>query len=237
MLEVVLVLVLPSSVLVASALVVVVLVTSALVAVAALVTLPVLPVVTVSEVAVVLEVPGPHPTTATKAITLLLRSLACIRTENRTEFVDELRTTDAHEPSRAAGTGHGDDHVDDILASAALPGDGQVRVRGVDGDHLVLELQDGSRRFLSPTGDLVDAPGPAGAGIVVSLERPGREVEQLGSVFKVRKLGCGGLILAQELETAKQPDMPESAIDTGCIDFILSPEDIAREIVRIAAAE
>lgn len=103
MLEVVLVLVLPSSVLVASALVVVVLVASALVAVAALVTLPVLPVVTVSEVAVVLEVPGPHPTAATKAITLLLRSLGCIRTENRTEFVDErdeLRTTDAHEPSR-----------------------------------------------------------------------------------------------------------------------------------------
>jgi two-component system, chemotaxis family, protein-glutamate methylesterase/glutaminase len=28
--------------------------------------------------------------------------------------------------------------------------------------------------------------------------------------------------------------MPESAIATGCIDFILSPEDIARQIVRIA---
>jgi chemotaxis response regulator CheB len=28
--------------------------------------------------------------------------------------------------------------------------------------------------------------------------------------------------------------MPESAIATGCIDFILSPEDIAQEIVQIA---
>jgi two-component system chemotaxis response regulator CheB len=27
--------------------------------------------------------------------------------------------------------------------------------------------------------------------------------------------------------------MPESAIATGCIDFVLSPEDIAREIERI----
>jgi two-component system chemotaxis response regulator CheB len=43
----------------------------------------------------------------------------------------------------------------------------------------------------------------------------------------------GGITIAQQLETAKQPDMPESAIATGCIDFILSPEDIARAIVRI----
>jgi chemotaxis response regulator CheB len=45
----------------------------------------------------------------------------------------------------------------------------------------------------------------------------------------------GGITIAQKLETATQPDMPESAIASGCIDFILSPEDIAREIVRIAA--
>jgi two-component system chemotaxis response regulator CheB len=45
---------------------------------------------------------------------------------------------------------------------------------------------------------------------------------------------AGGITIAQKLETAGQPDMPESAIASGCIDFILSPEDIAREIVRIA---
>jgi two-component system, chemotaxis family, protein-glutamate methylesterase/glutaminase len=44
---------------------------------------------------------------------------------------------------------------------------------------------------------------------------------------------AGGITIAQKLETAAQPDMPESAIATGCIDFVLSPEDIAREIVRI----
>jgi two-component system, chemotaxis family, protein-glutamate methylesterase/glutaminase len=47
----------------------------------------------------------------------------------------------------------------------------------------------------------------------------------------------GGITLAQKLSTAIQPDMPESAIDTGCIDFVLSPEDIAKEIVRIAHSE
>jgi chemotaxis response regulator CheB len=47
----------------------------------------------------------------------------------------------------------------------------------------------------------------------------------------------GGTTIAQKPDTAGQPDMPESAIESGCIDFILSPEDIAKEIVRIAHAE
>ena len=46
----------------------------------------------------------------------------------------------------------------------------------------------------------------------------------------------GGITFAQKLETAAQPDMPESAVESGCIDFVLSPEDIAQEIVRIAHA-
>ncbi len=44
----------------------------------------------------------------------------------------------------------------------------------------------------------------------------------------------GGITIAQKPETAIQPDMPESAIASGCIDFILSPEEIAREIIRIS---
>ena len=47
----------------------------------------------------------------------------------------------------------------------------------------------------------------------------------------------GGITIAQKLSTASQPDMPESAIASGCIDFVLSPEDIARKIVQVARAE
>lgn len=43
----------------------------------------------------------------------------------------------------------------------------------------------------------------------------------------------GGITIAQALSTARQPDMPESAIASGCIDFVLPPEAIAEEIVRI----
>jgi two-component system chemotaxis response regulator CheB len=47
----------------------------------------------------------------------------------------------------------------------------------------------------------------------------------------------GGITIAQKLTTAIQPDMPGSAIASGCVDFVLAPEEIADEIVRIARSE
>jgi len=44
----------------------------------------------------------------------------------------------------------------------------------------------------------------------------------------------GGITIAQKPETASQPDMPESAIASKCIDFVLSPEEIAKKIISIA---
>jgi len=44
----------------------------------------------------------------------------------------------------------------------------------------------------------------------------------------------GGITIAQKPDTAAQPDMPESAIASGFIDYVLSPEDIAKEIIKIA---
>ncbi len=47
----------------------------------------------------------------------------------------------------------------------------------------------------------------------------------------------GGTTIAQKPSTASEPDMPESAMASGCIDRVLSPEDIAQEIIQIARAE
>lgn len=47
----------------------------------------------------------------------------------------------------------------------------------------------------------------------------------------------GGTTIAQKPDTAGQPDMPESAIESGCIDFVLSPEKIAQKILQIANTE
>jgi chemotaxis response regulator CheB len=43
----------------------------------------------------------------------------------------------------------------------------------------------------------------------------------------------GGITIAQKLDTAGQPDMPASAIASGCVDFVLSPENIAQKLARI----
>jgi two-component system, chemotaxis family, protein-glutamate methylesterase/glutaminase len=44
----------------------------------------------------------------------------------------------------------------------------------------------------------------------------------------------GGITIAQQPDTTGFPDMPESAIASGCVDFVLSPEAIALKIVSIA---
>jgi chemotaxis response regulator CheB len=44
---------------------------------------------------------------------------------------------------------------------------------------------------------------------------------------------AGGLVFAQKFQTAKQPDMPQSAVKTGCVDRLLSPTEIAAQLGRI----
>ncbi len=43
----------------------------------------------------------------------------------------------------------------------------------------------------------------------------------------------GGITFAQD-ESAKYDSMPRSAVAAGCVDFVLSPENIAKELARIA---
>jgi two-component system CheB/CheR fusion protein len=45
---------------------------------------------------------------------------------------------------------------------------------------------------------------------------------------------AGGITFAQDEESAKYGDMPRSAVNAGCIDFILSPKNIARELGGIS---
>lgn len=45
---------------------------------------------------------------------------------------------------------------------------------------------------------------------------------------------AGGITIAQLPETARQPQMPQSAIKSGSVDYILSAEDIGRQLPVIA---
>jgi two-component system, chemotaxis family, protein-glutamate methylesterase/glutaminase len=72
-------------------------------------------------------------------------------------------------------------------------------------------------------------------GKIIAVIVSGYDGDGAAALCGIREVG--GTTIAQKLETAGQPDMPESAIASGCIDFVLSPEEIAQEIVRIAHAE
>ena len=45
---------------------------------------------------------------------------------------------------------------------------------------------------------------------------------------------AGGITFAQEEKSSRYHFMPRSAIATGCVDFVLPPEGIARELAELA---
>ena len=63
----------------------------------------------------------------------------------------------------------------------------------------------------------------------------GYDGDGVGALCEIKEVG--GITIAPELDTAKQPDMPESAIESGCVDFVLSPEQIARKITEVIHAD
>ena len=71
-------------------------------------------------------------------------------------------------------------------------------------------------------------------GILIAVIVSGYDGDGAEALCGIKEVG--GITIAQKPETAVQPDMPESAIESGCIDYILSPEDIAKEIKRIMNA-
>src|SRR5882762_5431135 len=45
---------------------------------------------------------------------------------------------------------------------------------------------------------------------------------------------AGGITFAQDEESAKYSGMPQSAVNAGCIDFVMSPKSIAEELIQIS---
>ncbi len=71
-------------------------------------------------------------------------------------------------------------------------------------------------------------------GPMIAVIVSGYDGDGAAALCQIRE--AGGITIAQKPDTAVQPDMPESAIDSGCIDFVLSPEDIAQKIMQMAAS-
>ncbi len=76
---------------------------------------------------------------------------------------------------------------------------------------------------------LAEDQGRQAIGIVLS----GTANDGAGGIQAIKV--AGGITFAQDEETAKYPGMPRSAAATGCVDFVLPPAAIARELAHIGS--
>lgn len=90
-------------------------------------------------------------------------------------------------------------------------------------EKLAVPKPSGDRMFNS----LALAFGERSVGIVLS----GTGTDGTYGVTSIRE--SGGISVAQEPKTAKYAGMPSSAIETGCVDFVLSPDKIGQNLERI----
>lgn len=72
-------------------------------------------------------------------------------------------------------------------------------------------------------------------GKLVAIIVSGLDGDGAAAMSSIKEVG--GITIAQKPDTASEPAMPESAIETGFIDFILTPEEIAKKIIQIAKRE
>ena len=73
---------------------------------------------------------------------------------------------------------------------------------------------------------LAESRGDSAIAVILSVGTPTAPSDY-------RRSNITGDHLAQEPSTARFPNMPRSAIQTGCVDFVLRPNQIARELARL----
>jgi two-component system chemotaxis response regulator CheB len=68
-------------------------------------------------------------------------------------------------------------------------------------------------------------------GMPVAVILSGLDSDGAGALRSIK--AAGGITFVQKPETAEFPEMPQSAIYTGCVDFELTPERIAHRLGQI----
>ncbi|MEM6663106.1 MAG: chemotaxis protein CheB, partial [Pseudomonadota bacterium] len=102
----------------------------------------------------------------------------------------------------------------------------------MSGGRLQLHKTEGQANHARPSVDrffrsLAEAVGGRAVGVVLS----GTGRDGAYGVQAIR--AAGGVTVAQTETTAKYYGMPGAAIETGCVDLVLSPEDLGRKLSKI----
>lgn len=105
----------------------------------------------------------------------------------------------------------------------------------------VMEIRDGALRLASreisegrylPVDTFLTSLAAERGGQAIGVILSGTASDGVQGMKAIKE--AGGLTFAQDEHTAKYPGMPQSSIAAGCVDFVLTPEGIARELARIA---
>jgi two-component system CheB/CheR fusion protein len=103
----------------------------------------------------------------------------------------------------------------------------------VKGGCIELESLEGAAKLNRPIdallSSLAEECGPSAAGVLLS----GTGSDGSAGFAAIKEVG--GICVAQDPRTARFGGMPEAGISTGCVDLILPPQDIVREIVSFFA--
>ncbi len=101
----------------------------------------------------------------------------------------------------------------------------------VSDGHLRLKPRESSQGLPMPVDDLFCslAENLGGSAIGVCLSGSGSDGARGVEAIK----GGGGITFAQDDASAKFTSMPQAAVGTGCVDFVLSPKEIAARLMRI----
>jgi two-component system, chemotaxis family, CheB/CheR fusion protein len=132
------------------------------------------------------------------------------------------RTTKLPVKEVTEGTVVQPDHVYVIPANAGmaiLNGKLQLKTRDKHGQHMPID---------SFFRSLAEEIGQRAIGVILS----GTASDGTEGCQAIKK--AAGITFAQNEQSAKYDSMPSSAIHAGCIDFILTPKEIARELAGIS---
>src|SRR5262249_20486171 len=106
------------------------------------------------------------------------------------------------------------------------------KVMGISRRQLKLSPRKDSKEIYTPIDhflrSLAEEEGNCAIGVILS----GSGSDGTQGLLAIK--AAGGITFAQDEATSKYPIMPVTAIASGCVDFVMAPDKIARELGRLA---
>jgi two-component system CheB/CheR fusion protein len=111
-----------------------------------------------------------------------------------------------------------------------IPPNAQMSIE--EGGHLRLMPRPEDRSQYKPVDFFLRSLAAYAQSKAIGVVLSGTDADGAAGLREIK--GVGGITIAQEPSTARYDGMPRSAIATGVVDLVLTPEQLADELVRIS---